>query len=151
VVETPTLKIVAKDGRSFLRTDDTKHDLIMIDAYRGTFVPFHLLTKEFFQIVKAHLKPGGVCAQNIEPTTMLYPAAIATLRSVFQHVDVYEADGNVVAIAYDGPVKTTDVLLARAKALQSSYKFRHPLPDLFGYRQADLAIPAGGKPLTDDF
>ena len=151
VVETPTLRIVAKDGRSYLRMDDTKHDLIMIDAYRGTFVPFHLLTKEFFQMVKAHLKPGGVCAQNIEPTTMLYPAAIATLRSVFQHVDVYEADGNIVAVAYDGPAKTTDVLLARAKALQTTYKFRHPLPDLFGYRQMDIATPAGGRALTDDF
>jgi spermidine synthase len=151
VAETATMKIVAKDGRSFLRTDPQKHDLIMIDAYRGTFVPFHLLTKEFFETVKAHLKPGGVCAQNIEPTTMLFPAAIATLKAVFQHVDTYYADGNVVAIAYDGPVKTNENLLARANDLQARYKFRHPLPQLLSARQSDVSPPASAKALTDDF
>jgi spermidine synthase len=150
VTETASMKIVAKDGRAYLRTDPALHDLIMIDAYRGTFVPFHLLTKEFFQLAKSRLKPGGVIAQNIEPSTMLFPAAIATLKSVFAHVDTYYADGNVVAVAYDGPARTKEALLARANALQATYKFRHPLPDLFGVRQADVATP-NAKPLTDDF
>jgi spermidine synthase len=150
VKETPTLKLVAKDGRSHLRTDQTKHDLIMIDAYRGTFVPFHLLTKEFFTLAKSRLKPGGVIAQNIEPTTMLYNPAIATLKTVFAHVDTYPADGNVVAVAYDGPARTTTSLTQRAAALQAQYKFRHELPPLFNVRQADIPKPAE-KPLTDDF
>jgi spermidine synthase len=151
VAESPSLRIVAKDGRLYLRENAGQHDLIMIDAYRGTFVPFQLLTKEFFTLVKTRLKPGGVVAQNIEPTTMLFPAAIATLKAVFQHVDLFDADGNVVAIAYDGPAKTNQALLARAQALQAQFKFRHPLPDLFAIRQADVATPAGGKALTDDF
>ncbi len=150
VKETPTLKLVAKDGRSYLRTDKEKHDLIMIDAYRGTFVPFHLLTKEFFQLAKSRLKPGGVVAQNIEPTTMLYEPAIATIKSVFAHVDTYYADGNIVAIAYDGPVRTDAALKARAEALQKTYKFRHDLPPLLTARKADIKAPSA-KPLTDDF
>jgi spermidine synthase len=150
VSETPTLKLVAKDGRAYLRSDKGLYDLIMIDAYRGTFVPFHLLTREFFQLVKQHLRPGGAVAQNIEPTTMLFPAALATLKSVFAHVDTYYADGNVVAVAYDGPARTDAALGARAAALQGAYKFRHPLPDLFAARQGDVATPIA-KPLTDDF
>lgn len=149
VAETPTMRIIAKDGRMYLRDTPATYDLIMIDAYRGTFVPFHLLTKEFFQLVKQRLKPGGAAAQNIEPTTMLYDSAVATLKSVFDNVDLFNADGNVVAIAYDGPPPPQAALEARAAALQRRYDFRHPLPDLLAIRQRVTAARA--KVLTDDF
>jgi spermidine synthase len=149
VTETPTMRVVAKDGRSFLRETDKTYDLVMVDAYRGTFVPFHLLTKEFFTLLKSRLKPGGVASQNIEPSTMLYDSAIATLKAVFDQVEVYEADGNVVAIAYDGAVKPNTEILARMNALQSKYSFRHPLPDLLDRRR--IVSGANAKVLTDDF
>ncbi|HWA21152.1 MAG TPA: fused MFS/spermidine synthase [Caulobacterales bacterium] len=149
VAETPNMRLVAKDGRSFLRETDKTYDLIMVDAYRGTFVPFHLLTKEFFQLLKTRLKPGGVTAQNIEPTTMLYDSALATLKAVFEQVEIYEADGNVVAIAYDGPVKAGSELSARMSTLQAKYEFRHPLPDLLDRRR--IVTAANAKVLTDDF
>jgi spermidine synthase len=149
VTETPTMRLVAKDGRSFLRETDKSYDLIMVDAYRGTFVPFHLLTKEFFQTLKTRLKPGGVTAQNIEPTTMLYDSALATLKAVFDQVEIYEADGNVVAIAYDGPVKAGSEIAGRMSALQAKYQFRHPLPDLLDRRR--IVTAANAKVLTDDF
>jgi spermidine synthase len=149
VVETPTMRIVAKDGRLYLRENDGQFDLIMIDAYRGTFVPFHLLTKEFFELVKTRLRPGGAVAQNIEPTTMLYDSAIATLKAVFDTVDLYPAEGNIVAIAYDGPAKPTAALSARMNALQAQYDFRHPLPALLAARQ--VVTRADARVLTDDF
>lgn len=150
VKETPTLKLVAKDGRLYMRQSDEKFDLIMIDAYRGTFVPFHLLTKEFFQVIKSRLQPGGAVAQNIEPTTMMYDAAVATLRAVFDTVDIFDAAGNVVVVAYDGPRKTVDQLSKRADALQAKYNFKYPLPQLVAVRQASIATPKA-KVLTDDF
>lgn len=149
VVETPNLRIVAKDGRLYLRENAKKYDLIMIDAYRGTFVPFHLLTKEFFTLVKQRLNPGGAVAQNISPGPMLYDSAIATLKSVFDQVDTFQADGNVVAIAYDGPVRPTSALTARTTALQSQYNFRHPLVEFLGERKN--VTRATAKVLTDDF
>jgi hypothetical protein len=33
--------------------------LILLDAYRGGYVPFHLLTREFYTLVKQRLTPGG--------------------------------------------------------------------------------------------
>ncbi|MEC9368505.1 MAG: fused MFS/spermidine synthase, partial [Pseudomonadota bacterium] len=66
------LRIVESDGRIFLVRDKDSYDVIFVDAYRGPFVPFHLLTKEFFELIKKRLKPGGVIAQNIEPSTMLF-------------------------------------------------------------------------------
>ena len=91
-------------------------NVIMIDAYRGPFVPFHLLTEEFFKVVKSKLKPGGVVVQNIEPSTMMFDSAVATIQRVFANVELYDAGGNVVAVAYDGPQRTAGAAAAHAPA-----------------------------------
>ena len=74
--ETARLRTVVSDGRAFLLKDSEKWDVILIDAYRGPFVPFHLLTKEFYTLVKSRLNPGGVVVQNIEPSTMLFDCGV---------------------------------------------------------------------------
>jgi spermidine synthase len=145
-----TLNVHAQDGRMYLRGSRATHDLIFVDAYRGTFVPFHLLTKEFFQLAKSRLNPGGVLAQNIEPNTMLYPAAIATLKSVFTNVDTFEADGNIVAVAYDGPSRRMSALQERANALQARHNFRYPIAPMLVRRRVET-VPAGAQVLRDDF
>ena len=104
----PNFRVVTQDGRVFLSNSKARYDIILIDAYRGPFVPFHLLTKEFYQIVKDHLAEGGVVAQNVEPSTMLFDSAVNTIHSVFPQVDLYPADGNVVTIAYDGAPRTSE-------------------------------------------
>ena len=142
--------IVNKDGRLFLKNNDTKYDVLLIDAYRGPFVPFHLLTREFYELAKSRLNDGGVLAQNIEPNTMLFDSAIVTLKSVFDNVDLYTANHNVVAIAYDGPEKRKKDLKNAAKALQKKYKFRYSMIDMARERRV-LKHPPDRKPLTDDF
>src|SRR5262249_43824838 len=83
--------VVNQDGRTFLTESKERYDIILIDAYRGPFVPFHLLTKEFYQLVKNHLAEGGVVAQNVEPSTMLFDSAVRTIHSVFPQLDFYLA------------------------------------------------------------
>ena len=56
--ESATLRAVVADGRSYLMRDSEKWDVILIDAYRGPFVPFHLLTREFYTLVKSRLESG---------------------------------------------------------------------------------------------
>ena len=77
----PNFDVHIRDGRRHLMRSREKYDVLMIDAYRGPFVPFHLMTKEFYEFAKARMQPGGVLVQNVEPTTMLFEAAVATLRS----------------------------------------------------------------------
>jgi spermidine synthase len=149
IVQDQRFRLVQRDGRIYLNQNQTRHDLILVDAYRGTFVPFHLLTREFFMICKRRLQLGGVLVQNIEPSTMLYPAAIATLKSVFANVDTYQARGNIVAVAYDGAPKTAAQLRTRADALQRAHRFPHPLPGLLSLRRPAQAERA--QILTDDF
>lgn len=139
------------DGRMHILRKKQKHDIIFVDAYRGQFVPFHLMTKEFFTLAKKRLSKGGVMVQNIEPSTMLYDSAIATISSVFDHVDVYRGGGNIVAIAYDGEKKSIESLIDKATQLQETHKFRYALPDLIQKRAMLLDYNAKTKALTDDF
>jgi spermidine synthase len=147
--ETARLRTVVSDGRAFLLKDPEKWDVILIDAYRGPFVPFHLLTKEFYTLVKSRLTPGGVVVQNIEPSTMLFDSATATLNSVFPAVDLYDGGGNVVAVGYEGSPLLQAELLARAVKVQERYKLRYSLSALAAERRI-LGRPTG-KVLTDDF
>jgi spermidine synthase len=147
--ETAKLRTVVSDGRRFLMRDDDKWDVILIDAYRGPFVPFHLLTKEFYTLVKSRLTPGGVVVQNIEPSTMLFDSATATLRSVFASVDLYDGGGNVVAVGYEGPSLRQADLVARAAKAQERYKLRYDLRTMVSERRV-LGRPIG-KVMTDDF
>ena len=147
--ETARLRTVVSDGRAFLLKDSEKWDVILIDAYRGPFVPFHLLTREFYTLVKSRLNPGGVVVQNIEPSTMLFDAASATLKSVFASVDLYDGGGNVVAVGYDGPQIPQAELLARAAKVQERYKLRYDPTKLVAERRV-LSRPTG-KVMTDDF
>jgi spermidine synthase len=148
--EDARLRVVERDGRIFLRATREAYDVIMIDAYRGTFVPFHLTTREFFAIVKRKLAPGGVMVQNVSPEVLRPNDMIATIRSAFANVDQYIADGSVVLVAYDGPAKTAAQLTARATALQTAHRLRYPLGPMLAGRRANVT-GQGGQVLTDNF
>jgi spermidine synthase len=150
VTSTPRLHIHNKDGRIFLRQSPQKYDLILLDAYRGPFVPFHLTTKEFYQLTKQRLNPGGVVAQNVEPTTMFFDSAYATMKSVFDQVDVIDAGGNIVLVGYAGKRLTDAQLMTLAGMAQDRYKLKYDLRMLVKARQASPAV-AGARILTDDF
>lgn len=143
-------RIQVEDGRRFLMRPGERFDVILLDAYRGSFVPFHLTTREFYLAAKQRLAPGGVVSQNIATGTMLHDSAVATLRSAFDNVDLYATGGNVVAIAYDGPARDAAALAARAEALQRAHGFHHALPKLLERRRV-LARAPKVAPLTDDF
>jgi spermidine synthase len=66
--KTPGLTVHDLDARAFLRKTEAKYDVIIVDAYRPPYVPFYLATKEFFELVKDHLSPGGVVALNVAST-----------------------------------------------------------------------------------
>jgi spermidine synthase len=59
------LRTFAEDGRRFLERSDRKYDLIIIDAYQRDFIPFHLVTREFFELCRAKLNDDGLVAMNV--------------------------------------------------------------------------------------
>jgi spermidine synthase len=149
VREEDKFKIVIADGRIHMVKSKETWDVIMIDAYRGPFVPAHLMTEEFYKVVKSKLKPGGVAVQNVEPRTMMADSAVATILKVFSNVEGYDAGGNYVLVAYDGPRRTDAELSARANEVQAKYKLKYPLSHVIAERA--LVTRSSGKVLTDDF
>ena len=125
-------------------------DIILIDAYRGPFVPFHLLTTEFYKLVAAHLKPGGVAVQNVEPSTMLFDSAVATIKSAFAHVVFSAGDGNIVIVAYNGPEKDDASVKKLAEERQAHYGLRYDLTRILD-RRYQPTWNETTAPLTDDF
>ena len=151
--ESPRVRYLAADGRVFLNRSKDLYDLILLDAYRGGYVPFHLLTKEFYTLVKNRLTPGGAVAFNVHDGTKLYHSTVKTLGEVFPTLDLYPSGvGEVIATVSPDPNFNRDVLATRAVALQERYKFRFPLADVLKRRmQNPQAQARGGVTITDDF
>ncbi|HSU67452.1 MAG TPA: fused MFS/spermidine synthase, partial [Tepidisphaeraceae bacterium] len=60
------IKVVLGDGRLSLASERDQHfDTLILDAFSGDSVPFHLLTREAFQLYFRHVKPDGVIAVHI--------------------------------------------------------------------------------------
>jgi spermidine synthase len=142
----------AGDGRVFLNRNSERYDLILVDAYRGGYVPFHLLTREFYDLVKQRLAPGGAAAFNVHDGSRLYASTVKTLGEVFAALDLYPTGrGEVIAVATAAPVDA-QTLAGRATALQTQHGFRFPLPGILRWRmEKPQSQAAGGDVITDDF
>jgi spermidine synthase len=152
VRETERVRYLDGDGRVFLNRNRQLYDLILLDAYRGGFVPFHLLTKEFYQLVKQRLTPGGAVASNVHDGTKLYHSTVKTLGEVFPGLDLYPSgQGEVIAMATNAPVDKA-ALAQRAATLQERHNFRFALPQLLQRRMENpQSQAADGALITDDF
>jgi len=150
--ESERVRYRAVDGRVFLNRDSERYDLILLDAYRGGYVPFHLLTREFYGLVKQRLAPGGAAAFNVHDGSKLYASTVKTLGEVFAALDLYPTGrGEVIAVGSAAPLDA-QTLEGRAAALQKQNGFRFHLPDILRRRMNNpQSQAAGGDVITDDF
>jgi len=61
----PNLNVRVEDGRWGLAHSPYDYDIISVDAYRPPYIPWHMTTFEFFEIVHQHLTDDGVMVINI--------------------------------------------------------------------------------------
>lgn len=150
--ETARMRYRSGDGRVFLNRNSELYDLILLDAYRGGYVPFHLLTREFYTLVKQRLAPGGAAAFNVHDGTKLYASTVRTLSEVFPALDLYPTGlGETIAVATLAPLDKP-MLEHKAKALQERHGFRFPLPQILPRRMDNPQSQAAkGDLITDDF
>jgi spermidine synthase len=102
---------VVADARYWLDTQAGHYDVVVLDAYRQPYIPFHLTTKEFFQQVKAHLNPGGSIAVNVGRTTTDYrlvDALASTMAAVFPTVLLLDDPNYTNTVVY-GSTETVTV------------------------------------------
>jgi spermidine synthase len=82
-------QVYEMDGRQYLISTDKAYDLIIMDAFGSSAIPFHLVTEEAFALIRSRLTPDGVCAMNVESVgwhDLLVLALAATAHTQFEHV-----------------------------------------------------------------
>jgi spermidine synthase len=157
VDEYPRLTPIADDARRYLRINPRKYDFIFGDAYNGVrYIPAHLVTLEFFKLVKSRLNDRGVYMMNIISSiegnnSALFKSIMKTLSRVFRHVYVFvphkEMPGysqNIIILASDREI---DI-----EASMNAYG-----PDtrigqlLYGYVEPTNYTISDGSLLTDSY
>ncbi|HID06280.1 MAG TPA: hypothetical protein EYP10_03945 [Armatimonadetes bacterium] len=169
--EDQRMKVFIQDGRMFLRRTRTIYDLIVMDAYHATkyglSIPFHLTTKEFYQLAWRRLSARGVLAYNLigrleGGRTRTTRAFVKTIQSVFPLVYIFPVDyrrdpwvtdrRNIILIATKNRKRISPAdIVARARLL---VRKRVKIP-----RYAEYAADIYVKPLnlrnvplfTDDY
>jgi spermidine synthase len=101
----PGQTLAIDDGRQFLKKSRERYDQIWLDAFNSDYIPAHMTTKEFLQLAKSRLNERGIVIQNVFGNNKLYDAQIATFRSVFARVFVFEGQksGSCIIVASDRP------------------------------------------------
>ena len=154
--ETGKSHLIESDGRVFLKRHSEPYDVILVDAFTGSYIPFHLMTKEFYRLVRERLTPHGVAAFNILPNVKLFDSNVRTLRLAFDNLDFFHssewfrATSNVIVIAGQDSLTGAETA-QRAVAAQERYRFRHDMPWLVATKRTDTPKALAGEILTDDF
>jgi spermidine synthase len=144
----PQLHEYGEDARPFLRRIDARYHVIYLDTYRQPYIPFYLSTREFFELARSRLAPGGLLVVNLghpEGSDALEKVLSATMGTAFAHVarDPMEPT-NTLLMASREPI-------TRANLLTASRPLPEDLRPLAQRSSARLAPPPrGGAVYTDD-
>jgi spermidine synthase len=103
VTEDPRVEIIHDDARHFILTTQEKFDIITSDPIhpwvKGSAT---LYTKEYFELCKQHLNPGGLITQWVplyETTEDVVKSEVATFFDVFPNGTIWSNDKN--GVGYD--------------------------------------------------
>ena len=147
-MDSPGLRTHTDDARPFLRRTKERYDAIFIDAYRQPYIPFYLATREFFELARSRLRPGGIVVVNASHpvgSTKLERVLGATLGAVFPTVlRDPTAPKNTLLLGTDGSASAERLRanaptlppLLRSRAFTAATRVGPPLP--------------GGRIYTDD-
>jgi spermidine synthase len=130
VPDDPRLRVAVDDGRQYLDKTDRQWDAIAVDTYFDDGVPFHMTTREFVELARRRLAPGGVVLVNIIGAvsgegSKLFRAMYRTYRTVFPTVLVHPVEGgtgyqNIILVATDQPAPAKEVLLGRWRRVRAA-------------------------------
>lgn len=157
--EDDKLKVHVEDGRIFVkkqlrRDEPPQYDLVVLDAFNGDYIPFHLMTKEFLEELRGVLSPDGVVVANVFYTNRLFDAELATFMDVFDRCRVFEGrySGNAMIVALGPQAQSPEgqALLETADALQEKHDFAFSLPAVARCIVPNAKPAPKTKVLTDD-
>jgi spermidine synthase len=111
--------ILHMDGRRFLKEISKKYDLIILDAFGSSSIPFHLVTAEAFVLAASRLNEEGILAINIEAVgwdDIIVNSITTTLKTSFKFVKALPIAeppnrlGNLILLASNRPLELKEEL-----------------------------------------
>lgn len=148
----PRYRTHVGDGRLYIEQSTEPWDVIMLDAFRGVFVPYHLKTREAYRACLAKLTPSGVVVANLHNLTRMYPHDRQTFADVFpQCYSFVSESGNQTTFVASATSERASVYDLRKHAHEVSPHFDFDLLGLSAryYMRTDWDTSAAV--LTDDF
>lgn len=154
-------RVFIRDARvqiKVFQAQPEKYDIIMLDAFRGGYVPFHLTTKEFFEECRNILSLDGALVVNLKPGWVIYQYQRRTLASVFPEQYPFggvSGDEAVVALPpvaqarIAGLRRAKEDILAAARRLQEERNFSFDLGEVVLQYGIGPRFPAKGLVFTD--
>jgi spermidine synthase len=146
--DNPKLHVITADGRPYLEGTTKRYDAILVDAYRQPYIPFYLATKEFFQLAREHLTPGGVLALNVATVPgddRLSRAIGSTVLAAFPQAWRWKPlRFSELVLGFDRPVSRAE-LVRRVGHLPAAAASLVPL-----FRREARPVRAGAEVFTDD-
>ena len=153
-VSTENMRIFHHDARNVLkRLEGASFDVVVTDAFHDIAVPYHLVTREFAELVRSRMSPRGIFVTNVVdafPDAKMVKSLAKTLKQVFDHVDIWLDDipqhprrMTYVVSASDRAIRG-DVLDARRGFERRWYRVNTPLMSV-GTPMHELPV------FTDDF
>ncbi|NVB37609.1 fused MFS/spermidine synthase [Pseudenhygromyxa sp. WMMC2535] len=152
VPDDPRYRTHVGDGRLFIEQAEEPWDMIMLDAFRGVFVPYHLKTREAYEACLAKLRPGGAVVANLHNLTRMYPHDRNTLAAVFpQRYSFVSESGNQTTFVASSSAERVGTYAIREHAREVSTRFDFDIMGLCAryYMRSDWDTDA--SVLTDDF
>ena len=162
----PRLRIHVDDGRRFLAKSERRWDVIVIDAFFADAIPFHLVTREFLELARTRLAPGGVIVTNVigaleGPGSRLFRSVYRTYRAAFPTVLVHptilpgdRGDAsyrNLIVVATEQAAPAREFLADRWRRVRERAPSAPDLAKPIGDRRDEPIATEDVPVLTDDY
>jgi spermidine synthase len=145
-------KVHIGDGRAYIEKSKEKYDIIMLDAFSATSIPYMLATQEFLKSVKEHLAVGGIVCANLWSHQADYGNMLKTYEAVFPELHVLPCPlpwSNHILVAMPTIRKlTVDKWKEQANAFDKAHPTGLKLTE-FIERRITPVIPADAKVILD--
>jgi len=163
ILKDPRLTLHITDGRNYLLATRKTYDVITAEPMHPHLAgTVNLYTREYFELVRSRLRPGGICSHWI-PAHKMRPveirSAIQAFREVFPHTLLFLESADLIILGSDQPLR---IDIARWRRLLADPRISTDLaevglssvPQLLATFMMDDAGVAGyvnnAPPVTDD-
>jgi spermidine synthase len=147
------LKVHIGDGRVFINRAVQKnavYDVVILDAFDESYIPYHLTTVEFFEAVYQVLASDGVLVANTLSNSTFFDRESKTVHAVYGNFLSYVNDTNTRLVIAPKMQETREIVRRRLERLVPKLQLKHiSIDDYYAQIVRDPVWVNDAKILTD--